>query len=112
MTIDTFTAEAIDGEKIHMHIKGDIIGFGTRFEENVRWNLHGLTGVYREAKIRQAFEFFRSYAALFLREEMAEVSKCYQRAASQTSTSLSDAFWQYWEGRKIVRRGKAVHQWV
>ena len=111
MKIETFSAEAIDGETIIMRIDGNVIGFGNRFEENVRWHLHGMTGQYRQEKIRQAFEFFQSYASLFLRSEMAKVSECYRRAASQSSTSLRYAFWQYWEGRKIVQRGK-VHQWV
>lgn len=112
MQIETFTSHAIDGEKIHMHLKGDVIGFGTRFEESVRWNLHGLSGEYRQEKVRQAFDFFRNYASLFLRDEMAAVSKCYQRAVAITSTDTEDAFWHLWEGQRIVQIGKGVHNWV
>ena len=109
--METFNDFNIDGERVCMTIRGNVITFGGRFEETIRWRLHGLSGEYREERIRQAFDFFRNFATLFSRQDWRDVSRCYRLATEQSCASVEYAFWKYWDGKRL-KLSKRTHQWV
>lgn len=109
---ETFKDNDIDGQLIVMRIGDDAIAFGSLFEENIRVNLHGLTGQYRDDRIRMCFDWFRNYATLFARVDHALAWKAYQRAQKQASDSVRHAFWKFIDGYKLRSHGKHFIQYV
>lgn len=111
MQTERFNDTNIDGETIMLAVMDTQLLVGNRFEANVRIPLGGMEHENKE-KIRWALDFFRNYACLLRRDELKRGWQCYQRAKKQLSTGMSSAFWHYLDGKRLVRRGKSVIQWV
>jgi hypothetical protein len=109
--MEKYTEINIDGETIIMELEDHRITIGNRFELNLRIQLNGTTRENKD-KIKSAFHFFHNYAILFSRRELKKAWNCYVKADNQRSDNLRHAFWNYWDGKRIRRRGKSVFQWV
>lgn len=58
-----------------------------------------------------AFDFFRNYATLLSWDEIPKGWECYQKAQKQLLDNKVKAFWEYFDGKILKKRGKVI-QWM
>lgn len=60
------------------------------------------------------FDFYNNFAPLLEWEELKLGWKCYKKAKSQRCDSFENAFWNYFDGKrlKLIGRKGAVFKWV
>ena len=60
------------------------------------------------------FDFYNNFAPLLDWEELKKGWLCYQKAKKQRCDNYRNAFWNYFDGKRIrfIGRKKAVFQWV
>lgn len=60
------------------------------------------------------FDFYKNYACLLQWHEIKRGWICYQKAKKQRSDNVPNAFWNYFDGKRIkmVGRKGAVFKWV
>jgi hypothetical protein len=101
----------IDGDVIKMTIRDSRIDIGNNFHVAVRILLNCRMRWEDEEKKQNAIDFFRNYAPLFSYAELAKAWKAHEKACKQVLTSKQSAFWNYMDGKRLVRRGKHVIEW-
>ena len=109
--MERFAETSLDGYRIELRVTDDVISFGTRWDEIGRKCLHGLTAQRRAVVVSQCFDWFRNFAVLVDLREQKRAWSCFWRAVSVVSDDRRSAFWQFMDGRRIVRTGKASFRW-
>ncbi|MGR5347233.1 hypothetical protein [Vibrio mediterranei] len=106
---ETYTSQDLLGDHICLELFGEIGGvtkatIGGRFDDDIVMRID-----CNEDTIKSVFDFFNNYACLLTRSELKKGWKAYQKSRSQSWFDEREAFWNYFEGRKIV---PAARKWA
>ena len=114
---ERYTSQTACGQALVLEFFGEVgniekMTIGNRFFISIK--CYPAQCGYDNEQVNMFFDFYRNYAPLLSWEELKHGWSSYVKASKQRSDSLSNAFWNYLDGKRITRldRKGSVFKWV
>ncbi len=113
---EMFTSQTACGQTLMLEVFGEVgavskMTLGNRFFIAVK--CYPLNSDSPD-QVNWFFDYYKNYAWLLDWHDLKKGWLCYQKAQKQRCDSVSSAFWNYFEGKRIKMAGRkgAVFKWV
>lgn len=115
--LERFISHTVCGQTLVLEVFGDVgriekMTIGNRFFISIR--CYPVQCECHDEQVEMFFDFYRNYSPLLTWEELRNGWSCYKKARKQRSDDLSNAFWNYLDGKrlKLIGRKGAAFKWV